>query len=100
MMITLSLDATKIDKTYLGEGKKGQKYLNLVLSENREGKDQYGNDGVVKQSVPKELRDTVKLPIIGNFKKWERPDNRKEAVQRMKAAVDQVDTGEDKQCPF
>lgn len=70
-MITLSIDVTKVDKDFLAPGKNGQKYLNLVLSENREGPDKYGNHGIVKQSVPKEKRDTVKLPIIGNFKVWE-----------------------------
>ena len=69
-MITLSLDVTKVDKNFLAPGKQGQKYLNLILSENREGPDKYGNHGIVKQSVPKEQRNTVKLPIIGNYKVW------------------------------
>jgi hypothetical protein len=42
----------------------------MVLFDNKDGKDQYGNDGFVVQSVSKEARQQgVKGPIIGNWKR-------------------------------
>lgn len=71
-MITVKIDVTKILKEHLFAGKNGAKYLDLVLFENRDGKDQYGNDFVVKQSLPKEARDRGdKAPILGNAKHME-----------------------------
>jgi len=44
--------------------------LDMVLFDNKDGKDQYGNDGFVVQSVSKEARQQgVKGPIIGNWKR-------------------------------
>lgn len=68
MPTTLNINVTKIEKKYIFPGKSG-KYLDLVLFENREGPDQYGNDGYVVQGIPKEARDAgEKGPIIGNWK--------------------------------
>lgn len=68
-MITYKIDVTKIDKKYIFEGKKG-KYIDGAFIENRDGPDQYGNDGFITQNVPKEERDKgVKGPIIGNWKR-------------------------------
>lgn len=70
-MITLNINVTRIDKAHLYEGKSG-KYLSLVLFENKDGPDQYGNDGFVTQGVSKEERAKgVKGPIIGNWKNIE-----------------------------
>ena len=67
-MITLNINATKIDKSALYEGKNG-KYLNLVLFDNRDGPDQYGNNGFVTQDIGKERREAGERgPIIGNWK--------------------------------
>jgi len=67
-MQSIKIDVTKIDKALLYQGQKGT-YLNIVLMENREGKDQYGNDGFVKQETSKEQRAAgIKGPIIGNWK--------------------------------
>jgi hypothetical protein len=63
-----SINVTLIDKTYLFTGKKG-KYLNIVLWENRDGPDQYGNTHYITQDVGKEAREKgIKGPIIGNAK--------------------------------
>ena len=68
MPITANINVTKIEKKYIFPGKSG-KYLDLVLFENREGPDQYGNDGYVVQGIPKEARNAgEKGPIIGNWK--------------------------------
>lgn len=67
-MIKLKLDVTKIDKTAIFEGRKG-KYLDLTLVENRDGTDQFRNDGFVAQDLSKERREAgEKGPIIGNWK--------------------------------
>jgi len=73
MSFTISLDVTKIDKSLLKSvtKKDGTKalYLNLICWPNRDGKDQYGNDGSVKHSLTKEQRDAgIKSEILGNYK--------------------------------
>jgi hypothetical protein len=67
-MQKLNIDVTKIDKSELYEGKKG-KYLSLTLFENRDGTDQYGNDGFIVQDISQKRREAgEKGPIIGNWK--------------------------------
>lgn len=64
--ITISINVQKILKDYIYEGKNG-KYLNLVLFENKNGPDQYGNTHMVKQDLGKEAREKgVNAPILGN----------------------------------
>lgn len=65
--IALKIDVTKIDKSRLYRGKKGT-YLDAVLFFD-EQEDQYGNNGMITQSVSKEERDKgVKGEILGNAK--------------------------------
>ncbi len=67
-MIRLKIDVTKIDKTAIHDGKKG-KYIDLTLMDNRDGRDQYDNDGFVVQDLGKERRLAgEKGPILGNWK--------------------------------
>ena len=67
-MKTLNINVTKIDKSAIYEGKNG-KYVSLVLFENKEGRDQYGNDGFVTQDIGKDRRLAGERgPIIGNWK--------------------------------
>lgn len=74
-MITLNINTAKIDKTAIYEGKTG-KFLNLTLMENRDGPDQYGNDGFIIQDIGKERREAGERgPIVGNYKNRDRkPD--------------------------
>ena len=66
--IALNLDVTKIDKALLFKGKKGT-YCDLILMENRDGEDNYGNAGFAVQEISKERRDAgEKGPIVGNWK--------------------------------
>jgi len=75
-MITGKIDVKKIDKDELYEGEKGT-YLDIVLYVNKdefdnEVPDQYGNDGVIKQSLSKASREAKKKqPILGNYRKKE-----------------------------
>jgi hypothetical protein len=67
-MKTLNINVTKIDKSALYEGKNG-KYLSLVLFDNKDGVDQWGNSGFVTQDIGKERREAGERgPIIGNWK--------------------------------
>lgn len=67
-MIAIKIDVTKIDKALLYKGAKGT-YLNVTLKDNKDGKDQYGNDGFVSQDVSAEARQAGERgPIIGNWK--------------------------------
>lgn len=71
-MIVSKINVSRIDKAHLFAGKNG-KYLDIALHENKNGPDQYGNDGFVTQSVSKEARDRgEKGPIIGNWKRVEK----------------------------
>tara|TARA_Y100000996_G_scaffold111361_3_gene82405 strand:+ start:629 stop:997 length:369 start_codon:yes stop_codon:yes gene_type:complete len=66
IMITVSIDVTKLDKSRFYKGKKGT-YANLTLIESPN--DQYGNTHLVVQSSTKEEREEgLKMPIIGNAK--------------------------------
>lgn len=77
-MITLKINVTKIDKSALFTGKNG-KYLDLVLHDNRDGQDQYGNDGFVTQDIGKERREAGERgPIIGNWKETRKDGGRTE----------------------
>ena len=67
-MQSLKIDVKKIDKSLLFVGAKGT-YMDLTLMDNRDGTDEYGNDGFIVQSVSKAQREAgVKGPIIGNWR--------------------------------
>jgi hypothetical protein len=62
------IDVSKIDKTALFKGAKGI-YLDIVIWDNKDGTDQYGNDGFITQDIGKARRDAGERgPIIGNWR--------------------------------
>lgn len=68
MIIVGKIDCTKIEKNRLFVGKKGQKYLDIMIRTTEE-QDQYGNNGMIVQSVSKEERAKgIRGPILGNCK--------------------------------
>ena len=72
MVITFSIDLTKVDKARIKEVQKKDgttgKFLNLVMMTN-DTTDQYGNDGFIAESVSKEEKDAGKRgTILGNCK--------------------------------
>ena len=72
MVITFSIDLTKIDKSRIKEVQKKDgttgKFLNLVMMTN-EQPDQYGNDGFIAESVTKDEKEAGKRgTILGNCK--------------------------------
>jgi hypothetical protein len=67
-MKTIQIQLDKIDKTQIFVGKV-HKYLNCTLHDNKNGKDEYGNDGFITQSISKEKREAGERgAIIGNWK--------------------------------
>lgn len=71
-MIIAKIDVTKLDKGHFFKGQKGI-YADLVLIPNKDGTDQYGNDGFVSQGVSKEAREKgTKGAIVGNYRKINR----------------------------
>jgi len=94
-MKTASINVTRIDKTALIEGKNG-KYLSLVFFDNKNGPDQYGNDGFVTQDLGKERRLAgEKGPILGN---WREVGTKPEARPEKNHPQDRG--GEDSDIPF
>ena len=66
-VINLSIDVSKIDKTAMYKSPKtGAVYLNVAVLI-REEVDQYGNHGMIVQSLPKE-RSSERGAILGNAK--------------------------------
>ncbi len=67
-MIAISINLTKVPEGTTFKGKKGE-YLNLLLVDNKHGRDEFGNDGFVKIDLPKEKRDAGERgEIVGNWK--------------------------------
>lgn len=68
-MIVLKINVGKIDKSKMFKGDKGT-YLDCVLKDNKDGRDKFGNDGFIVQSIPKEEREAGGHgEIIGNWKR-------------------------------
>jgi len=65
--IALKIDVSKIDKSRLFQGKKGT-YLDAVLFL-KDDDDEYGNNGMIVQSVTQEEREAgTRGAILGNSK--------------------------------
>ena len=66
--LNISIDVSKIDKSRLYKGEKGN-YLNLTTFVDIDNKDKYDNNGFISQSVTKEERTNgVQTPILGNVR--------------------------------
>jgi ssDNA-binding Zn-finger/Zn-ribbon topoisomerase 1 len=73
-MIAVKLKTNLIDKSRIFRGRK-HNYLDLVLIENRNGRDDYGFDGYIKCRLTAEELDAdprPEMPIIGNWTRIER----------------------------
>lgn len=87
-MIIAKIDVTKLDKSHFFKGQKGI-YADLVLIPNKEGVDQYGNDGFVSQGVSKEAREKgTKGAIVGNYKQVNRGGTKAEPKPSAKVQPD------------
>ena len=66
--IRLSIDVSKIEKERLHKGEKGT-YLDATVFVDLTNADQYGNNGMITQSVSKEEKESgVQGAILGNCK--------------------------------
>lgn len=77
-MITFSIDVTRLDKTRFKTitRRDGTKAIicDLVAFDFKNGPNDSGQDGMVKQQVTREERQAMKeMPILGNFKNWDKP---------------------------
>jgi alanyl-tRNA synthetase len=69
ILVALKIDVTKIDDARLFQGKNGAKYLDATVFLNEEA-GQFGDHGMITQSVSKEERESgVKGSILGNAKR-------------------------------
>lgn len=85
MIIVGKIDCTKIEKARLFPGKNGAKYLDVIIKTTDEP-DQYGNNGMIVQSVSKEERaQGVRGPILGNVKILKQPDSGRQLPPRVSA---------------
>jgi len=81
--LSIKIDVTKIDKAALYKGAKGT-YLTLTVWPNKEGRNQYGDDAIVKQDLGKDRRDE-KPEIIGNARIIERRNAPQSKPQQLPA---------------
>lgn len=95
-MISIKINASKIDKDHLYQGKTG-KFLDAILIPNKDGQpDQYGQDGFVAQSVSKEARARgEKGPIIGSWRHVQQG-----GAQRKPEPVLPIEPSNDNDVPF
>ena len=67
-LVAIKIDVTKIDENRYYIGKNGAKYLDATVFINDE-EGQYGDHGMITQSVSKEEREAGVKIILGNVKK-------------------------------
>jgi len=65
--VSLKIDVSKIDKSMLFKGQKGT-YLDAKVFIDIDQKDQYDNNGMITQEVPKDAAQGVHGAILGNCK--------------------------------
>lgn len=99
-MIILKINVKKLDKNYFYVGDKGT-YCELILMENRDGEDQYGNSHFVCQGVSKEDRENgIKGPIVGNAKTFGKKPGRREERPKRQSADDKYLDRDISEIPF
>ena len=63
--VAISINLSKLDKSRFFQGKNGL-YLDLTTFIDMDKQDQYGKNGIVKQSTKKD--ESIDLPIAGDVK--------------------------------
>jgi len=98
--LSIKIDVTKIDKEALYKGAKGT-YLTLTVWPNKEGRNQYGDDAIVKQDLGKDRRDE-KPEIIGNARIIERRNAPQPKPQELPAKAKTIyeDMNDEDSIPF
>jgi len=86
--LVIDLDASRIQRHA-----NGKLYLNLEMSENRDGEDQYGNSHRVAEPTTKDERAAkIQLPILGNAKTFYFPSESQGAPMKQATAPRKVAT--------
>jgi len=67
MNIKATIKVNKLDKSAFFKGKNGDTYCTIILWENRDGADDYGNTHSIKQDLGKD-RKGEKSDYVGNAK--------------------------------
>lgn len=82
-MITFSINLSKLPKDKMTTSKKGDRYINLVMWENKDGEDQYGNTHTITVANTKEERNSGAETIyVGNGKDWDQQEKPKAKPQK------------------
>lgn len=76
----VKIDVSKLDKSAFFHGKNGAIYCDLVIWENRDGEDNYGNTHSVKQDFGKD-KGPERPPYVGNMKPFGRGAGRDRTPQ-------------------
>lgn len=92
-MIVLNIDVTRIPKERIETNPKWKgKFLKLALRENKDGRDEKGNDGFIVIDLPKEARDAGQRgEIVGNWKELGAKPASKQAPAQKPARQDGPD---------
>lgn len=99
-MIALNINVLKIPKDRIVVGKKGE-YLDLVLFDNKHGRDEFGNDGFVSISMSKQERQNgEKGVIIGNWKHINTEGAKPKQEKETKESEGGSSEEEDSEIPF
>jgi len=97
--VSLKIDVTKIDKERLFRGQKGT-YLDLTVFIDVDKEDEYGNNGMITQSVSKEDREAgVKGAILGNIKVFMKKESQ-QPQQSTQAAPVMPSMDDEQEFPF
>lgn len=93
--ISIRINVEKIDKSRLYKGAKGT-YLDLTTFVDLDNKDQYDNNGFIKQSTSKEERDAgVKTEILGNVKVFSNDGAAPQNTGKVQQVMQEADLLED-----
>jgi len=81
--VSIKIDLNKMDNSRIFQGKNGAQYLDATVFIDTDEFDQYGNSGMITQSVKKEEKDAgVKGNILGNVSVFWRDDKQVQRPQQ------------------
>ena len=95
--VNLKIDVSKIDKARLFKGEKGT-YLDATAFIDIDTQDQYGNNGMITQSVPKDSNE--KGAILGNAKVFWRGEGQQRNEPKQEGKPPAFDNFDDSDLPF
>ena len=98
--VNLKIDVSKIDKARLFKGKKGT-YLDAIAFIDIDNTGEYGDNGMITQSVSKEEKESGdKGAILGNSKVFWRDDGNNVVQPKQSQAPVAFSDGDDEDLPW